>query len=59
VTAFANVLQFWGNNEPITDEDGRALGAAQIEMSDEGEIELATDAVEPRSQRERKRDNDS
>jgi len=46
VTASANALRFWDNDEPITDEDGRPLGAVQIEMSDEGEIELATDAVE-------------
>jgi hypothetical protein len=30
----------------ITDDNGRSLGAVQIEMPNEGEIELGTDAIE-------------
>jgi hypothetical protein len=44
-TAFANALDFWGENEPITDEEGRLLGKVQIEMANEGHLELAADAV--------------
>src|ERR1700757_607833 len=39
-TAFAEALGFWDHNEPITDHDGLSLGAVQIEMRNEGEIEL-------------------
>jgi hypothetical protein len=45
-TAFANALQFWDHNEPISDDEGRLLGAVHIEMPDEGEIELGSDAIE-------------
>ena len=45
-TAFANALEFWDDNEPICDDEGRLLGMVQIEMPDEGEIELAADAIE-------------
>jgi hypothetical protein len=45
-TAFANALQFWDDNEPICDDEGRLLGMVQIEMPDEGEIELVPDAIE-------------
>ena len=45
-TAFANALDFWADNEPITDNEGRPLGEVQIEMPDEGMIELASGAVE-------------
>ena len=45
-TAFANALSFWDDNEPITDNEGRPLGEVQIEMPDEGMIELASGAVE-------------
>ena len=45
-TAFANALDFWGHNEPITDDQGRLLGAVQIEMPNKGHIELAEGAVE-------------
>jgi hypothetical protein len=45
-TAFANALQFWDDNEPISDEEGRPLGTVQIEMPHEGEIALAADAIE-------------
>ena len=45
-TAFANALDFWDHNEPITDDDGRLLGKVQIEMPNEGHIELAEGAVE-------------
>ena len=44
-TVFANALRFWDHNEPITDDNGRPLGAVQIEMSNEGEMELAADAI--------------
>jgi hypothetical protein len=45
-TAFANARRFWDDNEPTSDDEGRPLGAVQIEMPDEGEIELAAGAVE-------------
>ncbi len=45
-TAFANALGFWGDNEPISDDEGRPLGEVQLEMPDEGMIELAPGAVE-------------
>ena len=45
-TAFANALDFWSNNEPITDGEGRPIGEVQIEMPNEGMIELASGAVE-------------
>jgi hypothetical protein len=45
-TAFANALRFWDDNEPISDDEGRQLGEVQIEMSNEGMIELAPGAVE-------------
>jgi hypothetical protein len=45
-TAFANALRFWGDNEPISDDEGQLLGEAQLDMPDEGVIELAQDAVE-------------
>ena len=45
-TAFANALDFWDYNEPITDHDGRLLGKVQIEMPNESHIELAEGAVE-------------
>jgi hypothetical protein len=37
---------FWDDNEPITDDNGRPSGVVQIEMPNEGEIELAADAIE-------------
>jgi len=45
-TAFGNALSFWDHNEPITDHEGRPLGSVQIDMPNDGEIELPTDAVE-------------
>ena len=45
-TAFANALGFWDHNEQISDDEGRPLGEVQLEMPDEGMIELASDAVE-------------
>ena len=45
-TAFANALDFWGHHERITDDEGRLLGAVQIEMLNEGHIELDEDAIE-------------
>ena len=51
-TAFANALLFWDDNEPICDDEGRPLGKVQIEMSDEGMIELAPGAVNITAQRE-------
>ena len=51
-TAFANALDFWGHNEPITDDQGRLLGAVLIEMLNDGHIELAEDAVEITAQEE-------
>ena len=45
-TAFANALRFWDDNESISDDEGRPLGEVQIEMPDEGMIELARGAVE-------------
>jgi hypothetical protein len=45
-TAFANALRFWDDNEAIADDEGRPLGDVQIEMSNEGMIELAPGAVE-------------
>jgi hypothetical protein len=44
-TAFANALRFWDDNELISDDDGEPLGEVQLEMTDEGMIELAPDAV--------------
>jgi hypothetical protein len=46
VTAFANALQFWADNEPISDDEDRLLGEVSIEMPEEGMIELAVDAIE-------------
>jgi hypothetical protein len=51
-TAFANALAFWDDNEPISDDEGRPLGEVQIEMPDEGMIELARGAVEITGRRE-------
>jgi len=51
-TAFANALDFWGHNELIIDDQGRLLGAVQIEMRNEGNIELAEGAVEITAQEE-------
>jgi hypothetical protein len=45
-TAFANALRFWDDNEPISDDEGQLLGYVQIEMPEEGMIELAVDAIE-------------
>ena len=45
-TAFANALDFWADNEPITDDEGRPMGEVQIEMSNEGTISLVPGAVE-------------
>jgi hypothetical protein len=45
-TAFANALGLWDDNEPISDDEGRPLGEVQLEMPDEGMIELVPDAVE-------------
>ena len=45
-TAFANALDFWAHNEPISDDEGRPLGEVQLEMPDEGMIELGLDDVE-------------
>jgi hypothetical protein len=45
-TAFANALDFWAHNEPITDDEGRPIGEVHIEMPDEGMIELVSGAVE-------------
>ena len=45
-TAFANALRFWDDNEPISDDEGRPMGAVQIDMSDEGTIDLAEDAIQ-------------
>ena len=45
-TAFANALDLWAHNEPISDDRGRPIGEVQIEMPDEGMIELASGAVE-------------
>ena len=44
-TAFANALDFWADNEPISDDECRPIGEVQIEMPHEGEIELAPDAI--------------
>jgi hypothetical protein len=45
-TAFANALLFWDDNEPISDDEGQPLGYVQVDMPDEGEIELAANAIE-------------
>jgi len=45
-TAFANALSFWGDNEPIEDEEGRLLGEVQIEMANAGQMELPAGAVQ-------------
>ena len=45
-TAFSEALKFWDDNEPITDDEGRLLGHVQLEMENEGEIELTEDAIE-------------
>ena len=45
-TAFANALRFWDDNEPISDDEGRLLGEVQVEMPEEGMIELDPGAVE-------------
>jgi hypothetical protein len=45
-TAFANALSFWGDNEPISDNEGRPMGEVQIEMPKEGVISLVPGAVE-------------
>jgi len=44
-TAFANALDFWSHNEAITDDEGRPIGEVQIEMLNEGMIELASGAI--------------
>ena len=44
-TAFANALDFWADNEPISDDEGRPIGEVQIEMPHEGAIELTADAI--------------
>ena len=44
-TAFANALDFWADNELIRDDEGRPIGEVQVEMPDEGAIELAADAI--------------
>jgi hypothetical protein len=51
-TAFANALLFWDDNEPISDDDGWPLGEVQIEMPNEGMVELARGAVEITGRRE-------
>jgi hypothetical protein len=51
-TAFANALDLWADNEPITDDEGRPLGEVQIEMPDEGMIELVSGAIEISGRRE-------
>jgi hypothetical protein len=51
-TAFANALDFWAPNDPISDEDGGLIGEVQIEMPHEGEIELAADAIEITARKE-------
>jgi hypothetical protein len=45
-TAFANALDFWAHNEPITDDEGRPIGEVHIEMPNEGIIALVPGAVE-------------
>jgi len=45
-TAFANALDFWADNEPISDDEGRPIGEVQIEMPHQGAIELPADAIE-------------
>jgi hypothetical protein len=45
-TAFANALRFWDDNELISDDYGEPLGEVQLEMRDEGMIELTPGAVE-------------
>jgi hypothetical protein len=45
-TAFANALDFWAHNEPITDDEGRPIGEVQIEISNEAIISLVPGAVE-------------
>jgi hypothetical protein len=45
-TAFSNALRFWDDNEPISDDEDFPLGGVQIEMPNEGHIELAEDAIE-------------
>jgi hypothetical protein len=44
-TAFTNALRFWDDREPITDDEGRLLGEVRLEMVNEGEIELAANAM--------------
>jgi hypothetical protein len=51
-TALANALDLWADNEPINDDEGRPLGEVQIEMPDEGMIELVSGAVEITGRRE-------
>jgi hypothetical protein len=51
-TVFANALDFWAHNEPITDDEGRPIGEVDIEMPDEGMIELVSGAVEITGRRE-------
>jgi hypothetical protein len=51
-TAFANAVDFWAHNEPITDDEGRPIGEVHIEMPDEGMIELVPGAVEVTGRRE-------
>ena len=45
-TAFSNALRWWDDNEPILDDEGQPLGTVQIEMPNEGDIELAAGAIE-------------
>jgi hypothetical protein len=51
-TAFANALRFWDDNEPVCDDEGRPVGEVQIEMPNEGMIELVSGAVEITERRE-------
>ena len=51
-TAFAEALRFWDHNEPIIDSAGPLLGAVQIDMPNEGEIELPMGAIEITAKKE-------
>jgi hypothetical protein len=51
-TAFAEALRFWDHDEPIIDSAGQLLGAVQIDMPNEGEIELPMGAVEITARKE-------
>jgi hypothetical protein len=41
-TAFANALQFWDDNEPISDDEGRPLGEVQVEMPNKAHDRAST-----------------